>query len=151
MAAWRGSEGDRARSRRHASDVAFHKERAAPNFKRGFGFHPVLCYLEETDEALAGKLRPGNATANESADNIEVLERALEQLPEAAFKKEILVRGDSACATYALVEKVREHGLRFSFGMDLYESVREAILNMDEDDWRPAVVQAGERREGAAV
>lgn len=127
------------------------KERAAPNFKRGFGFHPVLCYLEETDEALAGKLRPGNATANESADNIEVLERALEQLPKAAFKKEILVRGDSACATYALVQKVREHGLRFSFGMDLYESVREAILNMEEDDWMPALTQAGEEREGAAV
>ncbi len=127
------------------------KERAAPNFKRGFGFHPVLCYLEETDEALAGKLRPGNATANESADNIEVLERALEQLPKAAFKKAILVRGDSACATYALVEKVREHGLRFSFGMDLYESVREAILNMDEDEWRPAVTQTGDEREGAAV
>jgi hypothetical protein len=127
------------------------KEKAAPNFKRGFGFHPILCYLEETDEALAGKLRPGNATANQSDDNIEVLELALEQLPKAAFKKEILVRGDSACATYALVEKVRERGLRFSFGMDLYESIREAISNMDEEDWVPAVTQSGEEREGADV
>ncbi|MHB8590215.1 MAG: IS1380 family transposase [Candidatus Dormibacteraceae bacterium] len=127
------------------------KEKAAPNFKRGFGFHPVLCYLEETDEALAAKLRAGNATANDSADNIEVLELALEQLPKSAFKKEILVRGDSACATYALVENVREHGLKFSFGLDLYESVREAILNMKEEAWAPAVSQSGEEREGAAV
>lgn len=29
------------------------KKKAAPNFKRGFGFHPIICYLEETDEALA--------------------------------------------------------------------------------------------------
>ncbi|HLZ21134.1 MAG TPA: IS1380 family transposase [Ktedonobacterales bacterium] len=127
------------------------KEKAAPNFKRGFGFHPVMCYLEETDEALAGKLRTGNATANDSADNIEVLELALEQLPKSAFKKEILVRGDSACATHALVEKVREQGLKFSFGMDLYDAVREAVLNMKEEDWTPAVTQTGEEREGAAV
>jgi hypothetical protein len=127
------------------------KKKAAPNFKRGFGFHPLMCYLEETDEALAGKLRPGNATANDSADNIEVLELALEQLPKSAFRKEILVRGDSACATYALVEKVRQQGLKFSFGLDLYESVREAILNMKEKAWVAAVSQAGEEREGAAV
>lgn len=35
----------------------------------------MLCYLEETDEALAGILRPGNATANATDDNIKVLER----------------------------------------------------------------------------
>ncbi len=127
------------------------KEKAAPNFKRGFGFHPIICYLEETDEALAGKLRPGNAAPNDNADNIEVLELALEQLPKAAFKKEILVRGDSACATYAVARKVRERGLKFSFAMDLYEWVREAILDTDEAAWLPAITQAGEEREGAAV
>ncbi len=95
------------------------KENAAPNFKRGFGFHPILCYLEESDDALAGKLRPGNATANDSADNIEVLEMALQQLPESKRPRAILVRADSACATHAFVEKVREHGLKFSIGVDL--------------------------------
>lgn len=62
------------------------KEKSAPNFKRGFGFHPILCYLEGSEEALAGMLRPGNATANDSADNIEVLEMALDQLPESRRK-----------------------------------------------------------------
>ncbi len=127
------------------------KEQAAPNFKRGFGFHPVLCYLEESEEALAGKLRPGNATANNNADNIEVLEMALQQLPASKRKRAILVRADSGCATHAFVEKVREHALQFSVGMDLYEPVREAILNMDESAWVPAVTQEGEAREGAAV
>ena len=37
------------------------KERAAPTWKRGFGFHPLLAYLDATGEALAGVLRPGNA------------------------------------------------------------------------------------------
>ena len=127
------------------------KENAAANFKRGFGFHPLMCYLEESNEALAGKLRAGNATANDSADNIEVLEMALHQLPESKRKRTILVRADSSGATHAFIEKIREHGLKFSVGMDLYESVREAILNTDASAWQPAITQEGEEREGAAV
>ena len=37
------------------------KEHAGPTYKRGFGFHPLLAYLDATGEALAGMLRPGNA------------------------------------------------------------------------------------------
>ncbi len=127
------------------------KEKAAPNFKRGFGFHPILCYLEESKEALAGMLRQGNATANDSADNIEVLELALHQLPESSRKRKILVRGDSALATHAFIDRVRELGLQFSVGLDLYDSVKDAILNLKERNWRPAISQDGEEREGAAV
>src|SRR4051794_21231550 len=42
------------------------KEGAAANFKRGFGFHPMLAYGAQTGEALAGELRAGNATANDA-------------------------------------------------------------------------------------
>ena len=34
-----------------------HKEEAAPTHKQSFGFHPLLCYLAERKEALAGILR----------------------------------------------------------------------------------------------
>ncbi|MGB4594008.1 MAG: transposase, partial [Coriobacteriia bacterium] len=40
------------------------KEGAAGTYKRGFGFHPLLCFEATTGEALAGILRPGNAGAN---------------------------------------------------------------------------------------
>jgi hypothetical protein len=127
------------------------KEKAAPNFKRGFGFHPILCYLEESEEALAGMLRPGNATANDSADNIEVLELALRQLPESKRKRKVLVRGDSALATHTFIDRVRELGLQFSVGLDFYDSVKEAILNLKERDWVAAVTQENEEREGAGL
>jgi hypothetical protein len=127
------------------------KEHAAPNFKRGFGFHPVLCYVDDLEDAVAGKLRPGNAVANNTADNIEVLERALQQLPDSKRQREILVRGDSALATHDFVAKVRALGLKFSIGLDLYGYVREAILNMNERAWVPAIDAEGEPREGAAV
>lgn len=42
-----------------ATPVTAHSEKrnAAPTFKRGFGFHPLTCYLDESGEALAAKLR----------------------------------------------------------------------------------------------
>jgi Transposase DDE domain group 1 len=55
------------------------KEGAAGNYKGGFGFHPLLCYLAETGEPLAAVLRPGNAAAHTAADHFEVLQLALEQ------------------------------------------------------------------------
>ena len=44
-----------------------------------FGYHPLLCFLDNTGEALSGLLRPGNAGANTAADHITVLDHALAQ------------------------------------------------------------------------
>src|SRR4051812_32724995 len=48
------------------------KDGAAGTFRGGFGFHPLLAYLDETREALAGVLRPGNAGANTASDHLRV-------------------------------------------------------------------------------
>ena len=63
--------------------VAAHsdKEQAAPNYKHGFGFYPLLAYLDATGEPLAGLLRPGNAGSGTAADHTRVLDAALVQLP----------------------------------------------------------------------
>jgi Transposase DDE domain group 1 len=127
------------------------KEGAAATYKRGFGFHPLLCTLDETKETLASVLRPGNATANNAADNIAVLDGGLAQLPTREAAEPILVRSDSAGATHDLVDAVRERGLRFSIGFDLTAPVREAVLAMPEKAWSPAIDQDGEQREGADV
>jgi hypothetical protein len=37
------------------------KEGAAGTFKGGYGFYPFMAYCDETSEALAAILRPGNA------------------------------------------------------------------------------------------
>jgi hypothetical protein len=127
------------------------KERAAGNYKHGFGFHPLLCYEGETQEGLAAILRPGNAGANTAADHIDVLDLALAQLPTEAVGPGLLVRADSGGATHAFLDHVVERGLRFSVGFDLTEPVRAAILALPERAWRPALTQEGEEREGAAV
>jgi hypothetical protein len=56
------------------------KDGAAGTYKGGHGFYPNLVFLDRGDgtgEALAGILRPGNATANYAWDNIDLLEAAL--------------------------------------------------------------------------
>jgi hypothetical protein len=83
------------------------KEGAAVNFKGGFGFHPLLAYLDGSREALAAMLRPGNAPAHGAADQIAVFEQALEQLPRevvADLDTQIVLRADSAGSALALCQ-----------------------------------------------
>ncbi len=42
-------------------DAHSEKQDATPTYKRGFGFYPIVSYLDTTGEALAGLLRSGNA------------------------------------------------------------------------------------------
>ena len=62
------------------------KEGAQGTFKKGFGHHPLLCYLDGSGEAPAGILREGKAGSNTAADHIAVLDLALEQLDEQALE-----------------------------------------------------------------
>ena len=129
------------------------KEGAAGNYKHGFGFHPLLCYLDNTDEALAGLLRPGNAAAHTPADHITVLDAALAQLPPPQPRKRrpILARADSAGATHGFVTALRERRIRFSIGFQLTAHVRTAVLAMPSRAWVPAFRQDGTDRDGADV
>ena len=130
------------------------KEGAAVNFKGTFGFHPLLAYLDESREALAGMLRPGNAAAHSAADQIAVLDDALEQLPRAVISDpdcEIVLRADSAGAALELCQAARDARIGFLVGFDLTKQVRRAILSLPEHAWRPALRQDGHERDGAQV
>jgi hypothetical protein len=128
------------------------KEGAAGTFKGGFGFHPLLGYLDETHEALAGVLRPGNAGANTAADHVKLVELALEQLPRDVIEQaQIVVRTDSAGATHELTDELRAAKLQFLIGFDLTEAIRDAILSLPEPAWTEAIRQDGETRDGAWV
>ena len=116
------------------------KEGAAGTFKGGYGFHPLMAYCDETGEALAAILRPGNAGSNTAADQIAVIEQALQQIPaEHITNVEILVRADSAGATHDLLDFCREGRLRYSVGYELSEPVRAAILQVPDEQWIAAL------------
>jgi len=134
------------------------KEGGAPHRKGGYGFHPLHCFLDETGEHLAGLLRPGNAGANTAADHISVLEQALAQLPEEVADRDrdepvpLLARSDSAGASHAFAEALRERKIRYSLGYYVDERVGKAALALPAKRWRPALDADGqEEREGAWV
>jgi hypothetical protein len=138
-----------------ASLIASHseKESAACTYKRGFGFHPMLAFLDHpggTGEPLAALLRPGNATANDATDQIAVLDAALEQLP-AAVRARVLVRGDSAAGVKDFLAHVHGLGLRFSVGMGIRGPIQDALAQLPEQAWRPAFDADGQPRHGAQV
>jgi hypothetical protein len=128
------------------------KEGAAGNFKGGFGFHPMVAYGDQTGEALAGELRPGNAGANTAADQIAVAEAALEQIPvEHIDDIDLLLRVDSAGACHELLDWCRDARIRYSVGYDLTETVREAILRIPASAWVCALDQDGTERPNGQV
>ncbi len=119
------------------------KEGAAPTYKRGFGFHPLLAYLDATGEALAGNLRPGNAGSNTAADHVELLDAALFQLPVDPHRREVIARTDSAALTHGFIDACRARGVRFAVGHDLTEPIRTACLSVPKRRWQPAITADG--------
>src|SRR5262249_17410654 len=119
--------------------------------------HPVLAFCDNTNEALAGLLRPGNAGANTAGDLIGVLDQALAQIPdEYRHGYPMLVRLDGAGASKALLAHIR--GLRetgvhpeFSVGWAVTEREHTAIATLPAKAWSPAIDVDGDPREHAAV
>src|SRR5262245_18830494 len=138
------------------------KENAAATWKRTFGFHPLLCFLDRPDvaggEALAGLLRAGNAGSNTASDHIFVLDLALANLPEHARPRpgdpsspRLLARSDSAGATHAFAAGCVERGVGFSFGFPVDTRIQKIIEVIPEECWHPAIQTDGDLRDGAWV
>jgi hypothetical protein len=132
-------------------EVHSDKDQASPHFKGGFGYHPLLCFLDNTNEALAGILRTGRAGSNTAADHITVLDLALGQLPEAARAGRILIRTDGAGYSHSFLDHLLAQGLEYSVGYAVTEDVREAITLLPEWAWISAVDADGGLRDGAQV
>lgn len=144
-----------------ASVVICHseKEQAAPTFKHSFGYHPIFGFLDNTNEALAGILRPGNAGSNTAADHIAVLDACPAQIPEAhRYGQPILVRADTAGSSsqfLAHIRALRAQGMdiRFSVGLAITEPIRAVLARIiDEPNlWIPALDQDADLRDHAEI
>lgn len=61
------------------------------------------------------------------------------------------MRGDGAGATHELTVYCREANMRFSFGFDLTEAVRAAIIQIPETAWEQAIRTDGSERQHSQV
>jgi len=144
-------------------DHSDNKENAAATWKKTFGLHPLLVFLDRTDiaagEALAGLLRAGNAGSNTTADHITVLNQALASLPPSyrpgpdnPDAPQILIRSDSAGATYGFAAACRGERVGFSLGAVIDAAIRDAVETLNTTDaWYPAIDAGGAIRDGAWV
>lgn len=144
--------------------LAESKEKAAPTYKGGFGFHPLFCFSDLTGETLSHTLRPGNATAHNAADHVEALDAALAQLPAAIRaghgvddeftpSRPVLARADNAGCTREFLAACRARTINFSVTARTNARLQSAIYAVAgrEDLWQPSRTQRGELRNGAAV
>ena len=130
------------------------KEGATPNFKRGYGFHPMMAFVDHgaggTGEPLAAMLRPGRANASDAADQIAVLDAALAQLPEAV-RPRVLVRGDTGSGVKYFLWHIHHVGLSYWVGVYGRQPVLEGLAALPRQAWRQALDADGRPRDGAQV
>ena len=130
------------------------KETAAPTYKRGFGFHPLMAYLDHgpdgTGEGLAAVLRAGNANAGAAADHLRMLDLIEAQLSDAE-RRRLVVRTDTAACTHAFLAALTERGYGYSVGFYARADVAAAIEALPEQAWTPAIDAGGVVRDGAWV
>jgi hypothetical protein len=110
------------------------KQGAKGTFKKGFGHHPLLCYLDGSREALSGVLRDGNAGSNTALDHMTVGDLALAQLPAAALAGEIVARVDGAGATHEFTQCCRDARIAFSVGAAVTQDVLTEVLIIDDTE-----------------
>ena len=142
-----------------ASIVVCHseKESAAATFKSTFGYHPILAFLDNSGEFLAGLLRPGNAGANTAADHIALLDAALAQLPDRhRHGTPLLVRADGAGCSKAFlghIRSLRDQAVmtEFTVGWAVTARERDAISRLPARAWTDAIDTDGRPRQGAHV
>jgi hypothetical protein len=141
------------------------KEQTGPNYKGGFGFHPMFCFADATGEALAGLLRPGNAGANKAADHVSLTDAALFQLPEEVqaghhegddnllVKREIVMRTDSAGSTAGFIGALRRRNISFMTVAATNVDIASAIMDAEavNEAWLPAIGKDGGVRDGSSV
>jgi hypothetical protein len=139
------------------------KQWAAPTYKGGFGTHPLIMFVDDTNEPLAMMLRPGNAGSNTAADHCDVLMRSIDQLPPiyqaghhhgddpAMVAHPILVRSDSAGSSKEFLNELVARNIEFSVGFAITERCRTAICTIDDDQWVDAINSDGEPRDHAQV
>ncbi|WP_420445292.1 IS1380 family transposase [Candidatus Poriferisodalis sp.] len=141
------------------------KAGAAPHYKGGFGFHPMVCSTAD-GEPLWITQRPGNAAANDIADHLEVIDAAVATLPEpdavghregdgdSLVERPLVVRIDAAGCSPRLAAALRDRNIGYAVSARSAPGVQAAIRGGlgDPDRWHNAPKRPGQRkRRGAQV
>ncbi|MCP4039625.1 MAG: IS1380 family transposase [bacterium] len=105
------------------------------NFSRkGFGFHPLVVTLANTQEVLFLANRPGSSQSHEGA--AALLDQAVDLVVRAGFRR-VTLRGDTDFSQTAFLDGWHDRRVRFVFGYAAYENLIEKADSLPASAWAP--------------
>lgn len=109
------------------------KQGADFTYKGGFGYHPLVASLAETQECLRIINRPGNVP---SAEGSEDCIRDLAPLLKRRFSR-VIFRADSAFARQTLFDACHDEGMYFAVVSPEQSNFSRLVDGLEEREWRP--------------
>lgn len=105
---------------------------ARMRYKGERGYMPMLAFWEELGVVVHDDFRNGNASPGGEA--LSFLKETLAQLPGEV--NEVKIRSDSAWYQAEVLDYCEEQAHDFCIGADRDEAVKQAMMTLDEEDWR---------------
>lgn len=109
------------------------KEGIGMNYKRQWGYHPLVITLANTREVLYLANRSGNRPSQEDAAGY--FDRSVHLCREAGFRK-VRLRGDTDFSQTTHLDRWHEDGVEFVFGMDAMPNLVKIAENLPDAAWK---------------
>ena len=110
------------------------KQGIGMNYKKQWGYHPLVVTLANTGEPLQIVNRSGNRPSHEHAPFF--IDQAIQQCRNAGFRS-IVVRGDTDFALTEHFDRWTDEGVEFIFGVDQMPNLVALADSLEKTVWRP--------------
>ena len=108
------------------------KEGIGMNYKKEWGYHPLVMTLAQTREVLYVVNRPGNRPSHERA--FAYFDRSIDVCRRAGFRR-IRLRGDTDFSQTRHLDRWHDDRVEFVFGMDAMPNLVEIAQNLPAAAW----------------
>ncbi len=108
------------------------KEGADFSYKKGFGYHPLVVSLANTQEVLFLENRSGNRPSHEGAAGR--LDQAVDLVVRGGFRK-VTLRGDTDFSQSKFLDGWDKKGVEFVFGFEAAPNLVEMADSLEKSAW----------------
>ncbi len=113
----------------------YQKQGAGYGYTGKLGYHPLLATRAGTAEVLHIRNRRGQANTQRGQQRF--LDELLARVRRAGATGTVLIRADNGFENKTVFKRLDGQGVQFSVGVKLHKHIREAIEQINEQDWRP--------------
>ena len=111
------------------------KQGASFGYTKCRGYHPLLATRADTVEELHARMPKGSASSQRGAERF--LRELVARVRRLGASGPLTVRADSGFWSYATIEALEQHRVRYSIGVTQQAHVRAAIEQIPEGAWQP--------------